>query len=264
MKPSRRSVPSNSPLYNRPVEIRVGCCGWSALRPKDFGEEDWQKNYKHRLQLYVAYFALVEVNSTFYRLPRLSTAAQWRKLADEINPAFEFTVKVHQDVTHTYRFRGELARRAFLGSAEIARTLRAKMLLLQCPASFTPSPENEEALRKLLAKMNQEEFVIAWEPRGAWQKEPARVRTICAEFNLLHVTDPFQWLPVSEGPLFYLRLHGAPPGQRMYRYTYTDQDLVWLGETARSLLASTVYVLFNNDTMAQDARRFQKFLRSGP
>lgn len=249
---------------NQPVEIRVGCCGWSALRPEDFGEEDWQKKYKHRLQLYAAHFPLVEVNSTFYRLPRLSTAAQWRKLADEITPAFEFTIKVHQDVTHTYRFRGELARQAFLRSVEIAQTLRAKILLLQCPASFTPSKENEEALRKFLTEVDREEFLLLWEPRGNWRKEPALVRALCSELNLVHVTDPFQWLPVSQGQVFYLRLHGSPPGQKMYRYTYTDQDLVWLRETVHSLSASTVYVLFNNNTMAQDAHRFLKFLRSGP
>jgi uncharacterized protein YecE (DUF72 family) len=244
------------------VEIRVGCCGWSALRPGDFGEEDWQKKYKHRLQLYAAHFPLVEVNSTFYKLPKISTAAQWRELADEIDPKFEFTMKVHQDVTHTDRFRGELSRQAFIRSAEIGRALRARILLLQCPASFGPSRENAEALRRFLGEIDRDDFLLVWEPRGEWEREPELVREICEEYGLIHCTDPFKWLPVTEGSIAYLRLHGAPPGTKMYRYTYTDTDLSWLLGTVRGLKADTVYVLFNNDTMARDAQRFRALLEA--
>lgn len=238
------------------MEIRVGCCGWSSLRPKDFGEEDWQKKYKHRLQLYAAHFSLVEVNSTFYKLPRPSTAAQWRELVDEINANFEFTVKVHQDVTHTDRFRGDLSRESFLRTAEIARLLRAKILLLQSPASFGPTPENEKALRRFFSEIGRDDFVLVWEPRGAWEKKPELVRALCEEFGLVHCTDPFKWLPVGESAIAYLRLHGAPPGTKIYRYTYTDQDLSWLLGAILGLKAELVYVLFNNDTMCADAWRF--------
>lgn len=244
------------------MEIRVGCCGWSALRPAEFGEAHWQRRYKHRLQLYAAHFALVEVNSTFYRLPRRSTAAQWRALADAINPKFEFTVKVHQDVTHKDRFRGEVSRQSFFHSAEIGRILRARILLLQCPASFGPTPENEGALRGFLEAMARENFLLVWEPRGAWEKEPERVRALCEAYGLIHGTDPFKGLPVSCHPIAYLRLHGAPPGTKMYRYTYTDADLAWLLKAVRGLEAEIVYVLFNNDTMAADARRFLALLEA--
>jgi len=242
------------------VEIRVGCCGWSALLPKEFETTDWRQKYRHRLQLYAAHFPLVEVNSTFYKLPRPSTAASWRALADEINPAFEFTVKVHQDVTHTDRFRGEASRRAFLDSMEVARALRARILLLQCPASFGPTPENVQALRRFLAEVPRDGFILVWEPRGAWEKEPEQVRELCEAYDLVHCTDPFKARPVRTQPFAYLRLHGAPPGTKMYRYTYTDADLYWLREQVLNLGAELVYVLFNNDTMAQDARRFRALL----
>lgn len=237
------------------MEIRVGCCGWTNLRPKDFAE-DWQKKYKHRLQLYAALFPLVEVNSTFYRLPRLSTAQTWRELVDEVNPDFEFTVKVHQDVTHKDRFRGDLSRRSFAQSAEVARALRAKILLLQCPASFSPSSENEEAFRRFLEEIERDEFILVWEPRGGWEKEAKRVQEICAEYDLVHCTDPFKLSPAWTKPFAYFRLHGAPPGTRMYRYTYTDADLLELRKKIAAIQAPLVYVLFNNDTMIPDARRF--------
>jgi uncharacterized protein YecE (DUF72 family) len=240
------------------VELRIGCCGWSALRGEDVGETDWKTRFSHKLQLYAAHFPLVEVNSTFYRLPRLSTAERWRALADEVSPEFEFTVKVHQEVTHRSRFRGEAALQAFSESAAVARLLRAKVLLLQCPPSFSPTPENEAALREFLSAIDRDDFLLVWEPRGRWEGVPDKVAEICREYSLVHCTDPFKTLPALPGEVAYLRLHGAPPGERMYRYTYTDEDLRVLARRLGKLSARVVYVLFNNDTMVQDALRFQK------
>jgi len=239
------------------MELRVGCCGWQSLRPAEVGLPDWRLKYTHRLQVYAARFPVVEVNSTFYRHPRPGTPERWRDLADAVNPAFEFTVKVHREVTHADRFRGERSRRAYALSAAVARALRARVLLLQCPASLEPTEENVEAFRGFLGDVDREGFVLAWEPRGGWA--PGEVRKLCTELELVHATDPFAALPVTGGPLAYLRLHGAPPGDRMYRYTYTDGDLVLLGRRVRRLGADTIYVLFNNDTMVADALRFMEW-----
>ena len=68
--------------------IHVGCCGFPAARGK-----------------YFQAFGLVEVQQTFYQLPRLSTAERWRREAPE---GFEFTLKAWQRIPHeptssTYR-----------------------------------------------------------------------------------------------------------------------------------------------------------------
>jgi uncharacterized protein YecE (DUF72 family) len=238
--------------------LKIGCAGWTALRPSDVGEENWRARFSHKLQLYALFFPIVEVNSTFYRLPRPQTAEKWRALADQVNPSFEFTAKVNQRVTHKAKFRGEEAVQAFLDSAKIAQLLRASTLLLQCPPSFGPSQENEAALRDFLARIDRKNFTIVWEPRGKWEGAKEKIAAISREFTLVHCTDPFRWLPVTHGPVAYLRLHGAPPGTRMYRYTYTEPDLRWLGELLEKLDAEIVYVLFNNDTMAQDALSFRR------
>lgn len=242
------------------MEVRVGCCGWTSLSASDVGEETWREHYAHKLQLYAAHFPLVEVNSTFYRLPKVATAERWRELADEVNPDFEFTVKAFQGITHKARFKGPAAREAFARSAEIARALRANILLLQCPPSWGPTPENEGAFRSFLSEIERDEFLVVWEPRGRWEEEQERVAEFCEEFGLLHCTDPFKAQPVTVGPIAYLRLHGAPPGTQMYRYTYTDRDLCELRERILGSRASAVYVLFNNDTMVPDALRFRKLL----
>ncbi len=241
-----------------PMRLKVGCCGWSSLRGEEVGEADWRRRFSHKLQLYASHFPVVEVNSTFYRLPRPATARRWRELADEVAPGFEFTVKVNQVVTHRARFRGEAALDAFRATAEIARLLRARVLLLQCPPSFGPSEENEAALRSFLEAIELEGFLIAWEPRGDWERQPDRVRAICRDHGLIHCTDPFKAWPQTGTELLYLRLHGAPPGDRMYYYRYTREDLVWLKDELAERNPGEAYVLFNNVYMAQDAIGFQR------
>lgn len=238
------------------MALRIGCCGWTGVGPEDVGEAGWRERYAHRLQLYAAHFPVVEVNSTFYRHPRPGTAERWRQLADGVNPEFEFTVKVHREVTHADRFRGVRSRDAYARSMAVARALRARILLLQCPASFGPSPESEGALRRFLGDADREGVVLVWEPRGEWLAHPERIRSLCEELGLVHGTDPFASLPATSGPLTYLRLHGCPPGERMYAYTYTDADLRWLLRTVRAF-SGEVYVLFNNLSMGSDALRFR-------
>jgi len=238
------------------VEVRIGCCGWSALPAG--GERG-----RHRLQLYAAQFPLVEVNSTFYRLPPLATVRRWRDLADQVNPQFEFTVKAHRGITHYARFQGPQARDGFARSVEVARALRARVLLLQCPPAFSPGPDHEEALAQFLSTVDRGGLTLVWEPRGQWDEEPERVAALCRKYSLVHGTDPFRTLPVTGGQIAYLRLHGSPPGARMYRYTYSDQDLERLRNAVRGLEAERVYVLFNNDTMVSDAQRFAGMWATG-
>ncbi len=238
------------------MELLVGCCGWDYLRGEDLGIANWRSRYPHKLALYAAHFPVVEVNSTFYRLPRVTTAERWRALADGVDETFEFTVKVNREVTHRARFRGEKALDAFRRTLEIATALRSRVLLLQTPPSFGPEPKNVEALRMFLEKIPRGEVQLVWEPRGNWGEE--LVAGIVREYGLVHCSDPFRRMPIPQGPFVYVRLHGSPPGKRMYRYTYTDSDLEWLKGRIAALRKERVYVLFNNDTMYRDALRFRK------
>ena len=47
-------------------------------------------------------------------------------------------------------------------------------------------------------------------------------------------------------------------GNEMYRYTYTDDDLRELYAKCRGI--EQVYVLFNNETMYEDAMRFTRLI----
>lgn len=114
-----------------PASVHVGCCGWSYLVEREFSARI-KRQYASKLQAYAQLFNAVEINSTFYRLPRLSTAQKWRSEADAVNKSFEFTVKAYQGITHRHRFAGESI--AFFDQLrEICQALRSHLLLFQSP-----------------------------------------------------------------------------------------------------------------------------------
>lgn len=236
--------------------IRVGCCGWPVARDR-----------------YVAAFDVVEVQESFYNLPRRSTVERWRAGVPE---TFEFVLKASQLVTHeasspTYRrlrtplpaararrcgsFRatGEV-RAAWTETVTLASLLRSRIVLVQCPASFTPTVVNVRRLTAFFEEAERDGLGIAWEPRGDWPD--AEVERLCRRLDLIHCVDPFQRRPVWGRPA-YLRLHGRGG----YRYAYSDADLRELQAIVGDL--GEAYVFFNNLSMFDDARRFRRLLEGG-
>jgi len=231
--------------------IHVGCCGFPKAR-----------------SIYFRTFRVVEVQQTFYDPPRPETLRRWRA---EAGPAFVFTMKAWQLVTHpasspTYRrLRRPLppeeragaggfqptpvVERGWAATVAAAEALGARIVLLQCPASFTPTPAHLRNLEGFLERIGEVPFRIAWEPRGDWPEET--VRRICERYGLIHAVDPLVRPPVTEG-IAYFRLHGRTG----YAYRYTDADLEALW--ARCQGFQEVFVLFNNVSMWEDALRFRR------
>jgi len=82
--------------------IRIGCSGWNyqhwrngVFYPPRLPPRRW-------LEFYGSHFDTVEVNSTFYRLPRENAVANWVR---ESPPRFLFAVKMSRYVTHVKRLR---------------------------------------------------------------------------------------------------------------------------------------------------------------
>jgi uncharacterized protein YecE (DUF72 family) len=233
----------------------VGCCGFVVARARYFGA-----------------FDLVEIQESFYALPRLATVERWRTSA----PAgFEFILKATQLITHapsspTYRrLRTPLTesekrrygefkptpevRTAWIETLARARALDSRLVLFQSPASFTPTAAHVRNLTAFFESVERDGLRFAWEPRGRWPD--ATVRALCRKLSLIHCVDPFQQRPVWGEPA-YFRLHGKGG----YRYRYADEELREL----RALVAGfgAAYVLFNNNEMFDDARRFLALLRA--
>ncbi len=224
--------------------IKIGCCGYPINKKR-----------------YQEVFSLVEVNSTFYSYPIISTVMRWREEARE---GFEFTVKAHQDLSHKHKLGMEFAREPFERMKEICRTLDAKILLIQTAASFKPDSIDEA--ETFFEKINRKGLTIVWETRGSlWENIGTRekLRTVLKRLDIPHVTDPFKTMPVYTSQTAYFRLHGL--GERMYYYQYTNEELQKLYDRVKFFDAANknVYVLFNNLSMFEDAKRFLSFIKHG-
>ena len=215
---------------------------------------------------------VVEIQRTFYRPVPIETAKRWREWA----PAdFDFSVKASQFITQeetspTYRRSGlrrplkpdrygsfrdtEEVRRGWEATRAVADALGARAIVFQCPASFTPSPENVRNFYRFFESIETTAAKV-WEPRGPWASHI--VDKFCADLGLVHSVDPFASEPATSG-LAYFRLHGSPPGPRNYNYTYTDADLERLLAICREY--DDAFVLFNNVTLHADAVRFRRLV----
>jgi len=233
--------------------ILTGTCGFGRSQSAAFRELD-----------------AIEIQETFYRPVSVERARRWRLAAP---PTFVFAVKASQFITHaatspTYRRSGrtipETERSAYGGFQDtpqvregwratlaVAEALDARVIVFQTPVSFGPTPERIAALYRFFESVGTA-AVKAWEPRGAWPVHI--VEKACEDLGLIHAVDPFATQPATYG-LAYFRLHGSPPGRQRYRYTYTDEDLARLKAMCEEY--DDAYAMFNNLTMADDARRFR-------
>lgn len=248
------------------MEVKVGTCGWSVRGGRS---------------AYYKTFCCIELQETFYRLPKVDTAKEWRMGAPE---GFEFVVKAWQALTHpaaspTWRRAGgppkwgkaenfgflrptEENFRAWEETLKVCEVLGAGFLVLQTPPTFKPSPEATEGMRAFFTSIERRGVKIGWEPRGEWNQRPDDVRILCEELSLVHVVDPFRRMPFLESDIVYFRLHGIGGGETNYGYAYTDDDLRRLLLMLDELkTAKRVYIMFNNLNMAQDAQRFLTLLR---
>lgn len=232
--------------------INIGCCGWSEPQARYFRD-----------------FRVLEVQETFYQPGGIKKYEKWRAMAPR---DFVFTVKAWQLITHdpsspTYRrlktsvpssrkdrygsFRP--TREVFAAwevTALIAEELGAGIVLFQSPAGFIPETVNRKNLGIFFSKIDRGSFTLAWEPRGTWEERD--IRSLCRDLGLVHCVDPFKSRPLAGG-IRYFRLHGLPGYDLGYQYSNSD---------LRRLLAmvdrKTAYVLFNNNSMLDDALRFRR------
>ena len=81
--------------------VRIGCSGWNydSWKGRLYREGAARRRW---LCLYAERFDTVEVNSTFYRLPRESAVANW---VAESPPGFLLAVKMSRYATHIKRLR---------------------------------------------------------------------------------------------------------------------------------------------------------------
>jgi len=203
--------------------IKIGCCGFAVSRVK-----------------YLQHFKVVEVQKTFYNLPRVEIVEKWRR---EMPSEFEFTMKVWQLITHT-------PKSPTYQKARIKIDERKQKNY----GSFTRTDENRKNLTDFFNTIDRKNYIFVWESKGDWGEKV--LKEICDDLNLIDGVDPFKRVPASNN-LIYYRLHGKGG----YKYKYTDDELNEISD--RLARTQNAYIMFNNIYMFEDALRFKKILQGG-
>lgn len=222
--------------------ILLGTSGWDY--PEWVGPVYPPRGASDKLRFYADRFPIVEVNSTFYRLPPPSVAASWARRTPS---TFRFAAKFPRTITHELRLADtdtELAR--FL---EVLRPLRDAGKFVAALLQLPPSLRFDPALVRRFYATLPPDLPVAVEFRERSWLVPDSY-ALLREFRLAHAIVDGPHLPAVlevTGPFAYLRWHGhgAP---LWYDYTYTAAELAaWVPKLREvEKAAPVVYGFFNN------------------
>jgi uncharacterized protein YecE (DUF72 family) len=223
-------------------ELLLGTSGWDY--PEWVGRIYPRRGATDRLEFYSRLFPIVEINSTFYRVPSVATVASWARRTPS---KFRFAAKFPQTITHDRHLVG--------ADAELQEFLRVlgplresgklSATLVQLPPSLKFDPASVRAFYERLP----DDLPVAVEFRERSWLAPESFELL-KEFRRAYVVVDEPLLPVRldvTGPFAYVRWHGHGP-KVWYDYTYTPEELeAWVPRIrALSEKAGAVYGFFNN------------------
>jgi len=237
-------------------KIHVGTSGWYYDHWKGpFYPEDLPK--KKFLEFYMKNFRSLEINSSFYHLPKSGTFQKWR---DTAPPGFVFSVKASRYITHRKRLKDpDESLPPLLDRVEV---LGEKLgpVLFQLPPSL---PFDVDRFKAFLAALPQG-FKYAFEFRNeSWFD--GKVYDMMSQegvaFCMYELAGRISPKEITAS-FVYVRLHG-PEGPYQGQYeTHTLSG--WAGDFSTwAGQGRDVYCYFDNDEAgyaAQDALRLQGML----
>jgi uncharacterized protein YecE (DUF72 family) len=240
----------------------------------------------HPLRFLAPYVDCIEINSSFYALPRREHAENWARIVAD-RPAFRFVAKLHRSFTHEPEpddpAKWEEAARAFLeGIAPLERARKLACILVQFPVGFTFGATEVRRLGRLHALLAPRALVLEVR-HHTWFTPPALDTVRGLSYSLAWIDLPSAWNHPPEwhtptGSLGYLRLHGRNAStwfardstrDARYDYLYARDELGPLVEKARRIEALTgeTYVITNNHFEGKavaNALEITALLRGGP
>jgi len=201
---------------------------------------------KSRLEYFAHLFNSIEINSSFYKLPKVATVSKW---AESVPDNFRFTFKLSKTITHAkgLEFTPADVEQFMQMVAHVGD--KKGCLLVQFPPSVKMERfDKMKELFQCITSENKDGWKVAVELRnGSWYNEEVYELLESHNVSLVIHDVPASATPVidSKTDFRYLRFHG--PGGR-YRGSYTNEFLqkyathikTWIKE------GKTVYAYFNN------------------
>lgn len=222
------------------AEIRVGTSGWhyghwvGPFYPENLPKDKW-------LGFFAEHFDTVEVNNTFYQLPKPHTFENWYT---QVGGDFVFTLKANRVITHIRKLKGTAESLGLF--IESACLLGSKLgaILYQLPPHLHKDLGRLSDFIELLDPSITAVFEFrhdSWFSRDTFD--------MLGKYNCAFCVHDMVGAPtprVITADVIYIRFHGA--GGR-YAGNYTRSQLknwaMWINQNRDDV--SKVYAYFNND-----------------
>jgi uncharacterized protein YecE (DUF72 family) len=228
------------------MNLYGGTCGFSYNEWKDkFYPKDLPQ--RQMLRFYGERFRAVEVNSTFYGMPKPSVLERW---TEQVRGDFRFALKAPKQITHLKKLEGAGDLVSTLLEAAGVLSANQGPVLFQLPPSSTKDIPRLRAFLPLLARHRR----VAFEFRHPSWFDDEVFGLLCDHRAALCVAD-------AEGDLKVPVVATADWGYlRLRRPEYSDAELQkWvrrvLGQDWRS-----AFVFFKHEDEGKGPRMAQRFL----
>ena len=215
------------------MRVWAGTSGFSYPKWKGtFYPEDLPA--RRMLSFYGTRLPAVEINNTFYRMPRESVLETW---AESVPDGFRFALKASRRITHFKRLKGVREETETLVRTASALADRAGVILYQLPPNFKRDDERLRGFLDELPNPGRSAFEFrhaSWFEDGVYDILRARNCALCiAETD--EGDDP---PPVATADWTYLRLRKA---------AYSENELgAWAGRVIDSDWGHA-YVFFKHE-----------------
>jgi uncharacterized protein YecE (DUF72 family) len=239
------------------VSIRIGTSGWTykhwegIFYPSELPKSKW-------LEHYCRHFDIVELNASFYRLPKRETFRNWKARTPD---NFLWSVKGSKFITHTRRLENpaEPLDRLYTVAAGLGEKLG--VILFQLPPSLV---YNENILRAFCKSLNPRVRHAIEIRHPSWINDQAF--SLLSEFNIaLCMADTAGRYPSCEAmtsDFVYIRLHGS---QKLYASEYSEEELRNWAEKIDAW-NKDAFIFFDNDFeghAVNNAERLKELLGLG-
>jgi uncharacterized protein YecE (DUF72 family) len=195
--------------------------------PKELKDEGW-------LGFYATRFPAVEINNTFYRLPKESVLREW---AAQVPEQFTFAIKASQRITHHARLKQESADLVdYLLRTTATLGTRLGPILFQLPPNLKKDADRLRGFLGLLPRDRR--FVIEFRHESWFDDDIAAILRERDVAMCIAEQDDFECPLLCTASWGYLRLH---------KLDYDEGALTEWAKVVHAQGWSDAYVFFKHD-----------------
>ena len=235
-------------LWDNLTNFLVGTGGWAYFKIPNMDS----------LVAYSSVFKFVEVNSTFYQIPKLKTVESWRK---RVPKDFEFSVRCNQKLTHELCFSSNPESFKLLEKMQdICQVLKSELLHFQTPPSFEYTKNNCKKVSDFFSSIKKTNLRFVLEPRTRSRLD-SNFKQLLQDYDIVHCVDLLKAMkPVYSTDLVYTRLFGK--GFHNI-YQPNDSELKEVDMAISDENPKKAVITMHGNRMFKDAGRFLIYKKTG-